>query len=200
MWLLSRETRLVESLLRKRSTCLYDTLHNATVCCSRFPLSSVLGKSLEQFFCRLNLDLLSRVLGLAGRRISSRDSAIFLRLVKVLNDSVSVLLENLLWNTLHAKNLDLESLPVGKCILDLAERLLVHLVQMDGKTCVWQWLASVFFQLFSSRKINAAPFENLRVQRRTSRGVQSPATSVAFEMFGLLVRDQELQIFEITLA
>ena len=38
------------------------------------------------------------------------------------------------------------------------------------------------------------------VDRPTSSCVQSPPTSIALEMFGFLVRDQNLQIIEVALA
>lgn len=37
-------------------------------------------------------------------------------------------------------------------------------------------------------------------RRLTSCGIQPPATSFAFKMFRLLVRDEDLEIFEIALA
>ena len=40
----------------------------------------------------------------------------------------------------------------------------------------------------------------LHVPRRTSCSIQSTATSVAFEVLGFLVGDEELEIFKVTFA
>lgn len=89
----------------------------------------------QLFFC-LHLDLLPCVLAsLAGQRIARSDSAVLLRLVKVLDDAVAMLVEYVLGDALHAENLHVEALAVGEGIFDLVEGLLVHLVEVDGETC-----------------------------------------------------------------
>lgn len=55
--------------------------------------------------------------------------------VEVLDDALVVLLYDLLGDTLHAENLDIEPLPAGKRILDTVESFLVDLVHMHGETC-----------------------------------------------------------------
>jgi hypothetical protein len=55
-------------------------------------------------------------------------------LVEVLDDAVSVLLEDLGRYALHAEDLDLEALAVRESIIDLAQCFFVYLVKMDRQT------------------------------------------------------------------
>lgn len=57
-----------------------------------------------------------------------------LRRIVTLEKSRAVLLERVGRHTLHAEDLDLQTLAVRQGILDLRQRLLVHLVQVDGET------------------------------------------------------------------
>jgi hypothetical protein len=50
--------------------------------------------------------------------------------VEILNDSLVVLLDDILRNTFHTEDFDIQTLPVGKRIFDLLKGLLVHLVHM----------------------------------------------------------------------
>lgn len=97
-------------------------------------LLSKLGQPLLQIIRRLRLDLLLLV-SLTRQRVSSRDLSVLLRLLEVLKDAVAVLVEHFLGDTLHAKNLHLETLSVGKRVFDLREVFLVDLVHVHGETC-----------------------------------------------------------------
>jgi hypothetical protein len=55
--------------------------------------------------------------------------------VEVLDDALIVLLHNVVGDTLHAKDLDVEALPVWKRILDAREGFLVDLVHVYRETC-----------------------------------------------------------------
>lgn len=136
----------------------------------------------------LHLDLLLRRLSVARYRVAGRDAPVLLGLVEVLDDAVAVLLEDLVRDALHAKDLNVEALSVRQRVFDLIKRLFVDLVQMHGET--WQRREQ------SARSRHAEWLGEMR----TSRGVQSAAASVAFEVFGLLMRDEELQIFKVALA
>lgn len=87
--------------------------------------------------------------------------------VEVCDDALVVLLDNVVGDTLHAEDLNVEPLSVGQRVLDLIERFLVHLVHVDGET---------------------------------AGRVQSLAASVALEVLGFLVGNQELEILKVTLA
>ena len=45
-----------------------------------------------------------------------------------------MLIEDILWDTFHTEDLDLETLPVRERILDVIKSLFVDLVHVDGET------------------------------------------------------------------
>lgn len=69
--------------------------------------------------------------------------------VEVLDNPLVVLLDDILRNTLHTENLNVETLSVRKCIFDLLEGLLVHLVHVDRQTtsCVQPLAATLAFEV-----------------------------------------------------
>lgn len=95
-----------------------------------------------------------------------------------------MLVEHVLGDTLHAENLHLKTLSARKRVLDLCEVLLVDLVHVHGETCRCQ-------RGFRGDSDDC---------KRTSCCVETTTTAVAFEVLCLLVRDEKLEIFEITLA
>lgn len=95
---------------------------------------SELGQPFKQLLLGLSLDLFPSHC-LSRSRVARRYASIFLGLVEVLNDSIAVLVECFLGNTLHAENFDLEALSVRKGIVDLAECFFVYLVQVNGEAC-----------------------------------------------------------------
>jgi hypothetical protein len=80
----------------------------------------VVGQPLLDLIRRLNLDLLdwAFLATLSWRRVTGRSKAIGLCLIEVLDEALVVLLDYILGNTLHTKDLHLETLPVRKRILD----------------------------------------------------------------------------------
>src|ERR1700712_3722577 len=70
------------------------------------------------------------ILGIvAGRRLS-----VGLSLVVVGQDSLMVLLSNVLWNPFHAENLDVETGSVGKSIVNSREIFLVDLTHVNTQS------------------------------------------------------------------
>ena len=108
-----------------------------------------------------------------------------------MDDPLFVLLLDVLGDTFHSEDLDVQALAVREGILDMRQGLLVDLVHVHGET-------------YEERKCVLAVSDDLagRLVGRwlTSGGVQTATTSVAFEVFGLLMGDEKLQVLEITLA
>lgn len=127
----------------------------------RQPLLQLLGS--------FDLDLLggSLATSLSRRGVARGGMALGLCCIKVCDDALVVLLDNVVGDTLHAEDLNVEPLTVGQRVLNLVERFLVHLVHVDGET---------------------------------AGRVQSLAASVALEVLGFLVGDEELEILKITFA
>jgi hypothetical protein len=119
------------------NVCWCNSFHGATGRGHCLSLDPPLCKSALELLGRLNLDLLPcMVHGLSRQRVPGGDAPVFLGLVEVLDQPIAVAVESLGRDALHAENLDLETLSVGQRILDMLETLLVHLVQMDGQSCV----------------------------------------------------------------
>lgn len=93
----------------------------------------MLGQSLLQLLRSLRLELLGRRLAhvLARGRVAGGGVALCLRGVEVLDDALVVLLHDILGDTFHAEDLDVEALPVCECILDAAQVFLVDLVHVN---------------------------------------------------------------------
>ena len=100
-------------------------------------LCAVLGQALLELFWRLELELLGGALAARqpSRRVACRSLPFGLRGVEVLDDALVVLLENVLGDTLHAEDLDVEALAVGERILDGCEVFLVDLVHVHREAC-----------------------------------------------------------------
>lgn len=125
-------------------------------------------EALEHFLVRLVGKLLALThSALASDWVTRLDAAALLRGVVVLQDARAVLLQHVAGDALHAENFHVQALAVRQRVLDLRQRLLVHLVQVDGQA---------------------------------ARRVQSASASVAFEVLGLLVGDEQLQILKVALA
>jgi hypothetical protein len=92
---------------------------------------AMLCQPLLYIFRGLYLDLLGRVFAvLARRRVAGSGVSIGLCLVEVLNKALVVLLDNVLGDTLHTEDLDLETLSIRERIFDKGQRLLVDLIHM----------------------------------------------------------------------
>lgn len=106
--------------------------------------SRLLGSKPRAMFCQslldvvggLDLELLGWALRILTRgRVTGGSISFRLRLVEVLNNSLVVLLDDILRDTLHTKDLDVESLSVGQRIFDRRQRFFMYLVHMNRKTC-----------------------------------------------------------------
>lgn len=99
------------------------------------------GANLDIINALLHLDALL-LLGLSSIGVDAadgvtRDAGALLLLLEVLVcDLLIVLVHDLRRDTFHTKDLNVQALASGDGVLDLGERLLVHLVHVDGQTCV----------------------------------------------------------------
>jgi len=106
-----------------------------------------------------------------------------------LRDLLIVLVDYFSRDTFHAEDFNLETLTAGVGVLHMREVFLVHLVHVHRET--WTMVISMYVR----RKREA-----VEIGVRTSSRVQSSPTTVAFEMFGFLVRDENLQVVKVALA
>jgi len=103
----------------------------------RGKLGAMLGEALLELLGRLVLDFLGRPLhGMPAGRISRGGGALSLGLVKVLDDALVVLLQDVLGDALHAEDLDVEAGAVGQGVLDALQRFFVDLVHVDREAWV----------------------------------------------------------------
>lgn len=102
-------------------------------CCSCCFLGAEIGEPFLQLLRSLRPDLLRRPF-LAGRRISCGLETLILGCPVVLVDSLFVLLPDLLRYTLHAEDLNIQSLTIGEGIFDVGKSLFMDLVHVDRET------------------------------------------------------------------
>lgn len=86
----------------------------------RGDLCAMICQSLLDLLWGLHLDFFRRTLAatLTGRRVAGSRMSLSLSSVEVLDDSLVVLLDDILGYALHAEDLDVEALPVWERILD----------------------------------------------------------------------------------
>lgn len=96
--------------------------------------------------------------------------------------------------TFHAEDFNLEALAAWVGVFHMCKVLLVDLVHMHRET--WELLV----QCSKDPKLHEAQVMPFFSEMCTSCSVQPPSTAVAFEMFGFLVRDEDLKVVEVALA
>ena len=67
--------------------------------------------------------------------VSRCSTAVLFRLVILLNDALVVGLLNIVWNTFHAKDLNIKGSTVTEGIVDACQSLLMDLVHVHRETC-----------------------------------------------------------------
>ena len=111
----------------------------------RFP-GLVFSQSCLQLGRRLELGLLGTCCTLssrAGSRVSCGGTAIGLGGKELVADALIVLLQNIVGDTLHAKDFNVRRRAIGQSVLHRSQILLVNLVHMDGQTyCILAMLKS----------------------------------------------------------
>lgn len=128
-----------ESGLSKVRSGTRALLHGVALLCGRLPLcgtfGSVLGKTRLELCRSLHLALLLCVgLSLAWRRVASQSSVVGLLLEELVQDALSVRVEELLWDATHPEDFGVDVLAAFDGVLDNGEGCLVNLLQVDCKT------------------------------------------------------------------
>jgi hypothetical protein len=102
----------------------------------RSKFGAVLGQALLDLLRCLVFDLLCRTLParMAARGVSCSFLPLGLGLVEILDDPLVMLLKDVLGDTFHTEDLDVQAGSVRESILDALQCLFVNLVHVHGET------------------------------------------------------------------